>query len=511
MNVFLLGKSVILFALLFLLLGCGSNFCLYPKSLKTSFEKELKKSCSEVTSEELAQVTKLKFEELKGISNIEPEDLQPFTHLSSLDFSGHKNITEIPDFVYGISKLKKLNISSTGISIFDSKLCQLNNLEALIGKNNSYNNNEIPFHTFCLENLKVLDMSNSGIRYIDEYIGKMTHLEELYLKGNFLVVVPFMLHKLPHLTVIDFTNNYFDNTDLAVLHTCHLESSEQNDQKECREDMQRSMNCDYYHELPYQRKESIRQFYVDISNQNLDQLTNTLNELKNTAHKSFIEKEKLIEKLRIQLGGSKSNLDEFEDIFNSGSLSQEALKDYIAHLSTNISEIRQNLENFDSLSAQITIDRNACYENWIGFTDYNQSPELLEKTINGRTIRELRFIYDQIGGKMAKKWIPVVTLMTGIYNFLATNPYIGFPWFDLPASDDALCWSQVRYHNDRKKRIGWLPYEVYPERYLKPTFGMRANSWFEGGYEWLIPDCLHLPDLTNRIRQVRDTQGLYNE
>ena len=506
---FLLRRLVI-FVLLFLLFGCDSNLCLYPKSLKKSFETELKKSCSEITTEELAQVTQLKFEESKDISNIESEDLQSFTQLSSLDFSGSKNITEIPDFVYSLPKLRKLDISLTGISNFDSKLCQLKNLEVLIGKNNSYKDNEIPFHTFCLENLKILDMSNSGIRYVDEYIGKITQLEELYLKGNFLVVVPFMLHKLPHLTVVDFTNNYFDNTDLAVLHTCkdHLELDDQN---ECRENIQRSMNCDYYHELPYQRKESLRQLYVDISNQNLDQLTSTLIDLKNTAHKSLVEKEKLMEKLRIQLGGSKNNVDRFEVLLNDGPLSQEALISYIDDLNVDIGKIRQSLENFESIDKRPTIYRNACYENWIGFTDYSQSPELLEKTIDGRTIRELRFIYDQIGGKMAERsWIPFVTLMTGIYNFLATNPYIGFPWFDLPnllVSGDAVCWSQIRYNNDRKT-VGWIPYEVYPERYLKPTTGMRFNSWIEDGYEWLIPDCLHLPDLTNRIRQVRDTQEL---
>ena len=240
------------FLMAVLQLGCSSNPCFYPKALKTSLEKELKKSCSKITTEEMAQVKTLKFEDAKDISNIELEDLQSLIHLSSLDFSGRTSIKEVPDFVYGLPQLKKLDISSTSISNFDSKLCQLENLEILIGKNNSYKNNEIPFHTFCLKNLKTLDMSNSGIMYIDEYLYYLTRLQQLYLKGNSLFTLPLSLSMMNSLKTLDLKENKFKETSINALIDCTKEDS--SDIEDCQEDLRSHISCEGFHRFPYNHR-----------------------------------------------------------------------------------------------------------------------------------------------------------------------------------------------------------------------------------------------------------------
>lgn len=232
--------------------GCSSNPCVYPKALKTSLEKELKKSCSKITTEDMTQVKKLKFEDSKDISNIEPEDMKSFTHLSSLDLSGHKNIKEIPDFVYSLPQLKHLDISSTGISDFNSNLCRLNKLESLIGKNNSYKNNEIPFHTLCLKNLKTLDMSNSGIIYIDEYIYYLTRLQHLYMKGNSLFTAPLSLSMMNSLITLDLRENKFKEKSINTLIDCTKEES--SDIEDCQEDLRSHISCEGFHRFPYNHR-----------------------------------------------------------------------------------------------------------------------------------------------------------------------------------------------------------------------------------------------------------------
>ena len=242
-------------------IACGSSPCFYPKSLKTSIEKEFQKSCLGVTDEELAQVEHIQFSpHVEDFSNIKPNRLKRLTRLSSLDFSGNKNITEIPDFVYGLPQIKKIDISSTNISEFDSKLCQLKNLESFIGKNNSYKGNEIPFHTFCLENLKVLDMSNSSIVYIDEYIHYLSKLKELRMAENRLASLPFLIKYMSSLQLVDLRDNKFsENPSVNDVFNCTLYSDSE-ERQDCQEDLRSALDCEYHYKFNHQRGEPLRKW-----------------------------------------------------------------------------------------------------------------------------------------------------------------------------------------------------------------------------------------------------------
>ena len=93
--------------------------CSYPESLKTSIENKLQKSCQNIQTQELSQITHLKFENIEELSDITVDHFSNLTQLESLDLSGHPSLQSIPDFVYSLTELKHLDLSATGISDFN--------------------------------------------------------------------------------------------------------------------------------------------------------------------------------------------------------------------------------------------------------------------------------------------------------------------------------------------------------------------------------------------------------
>ena len=238
----------------------SSDVCSYPSSLKVSVEKALKKSCGDITEDELSQVTHLRLENVSSVSEIQPEDFSLLTHIESLDLSGNVSITEIPEFVYDLENLQRLNISSTKISDFDSRICQLTQLESLIGSHNNYRDNEIPFHTFCLENLRTLDMSNSSIIYMDEYLYYLQKLENLYMADNALFIVPVSFQYLSSLKFVDFTGNAFEKSHLNKRIDCNSTDDPEKIQ-DCQEEYLRGdFDCEWRYRFTHNRGESLRKY-----------------------------------------------------------------------------------------------------------------------------------------------------------------------------------------------------------------------------------------------------------
>ena len=208
----------------------------------------------------MSQITHLKFENPQKLTDITADHFLNLTQLESLDLSNSPSITEIPNFVYTLKGLKHLNISSTGISNFNSQLCQsLTQLESLIGQNNSYKNNEIPFHTFCLQNLKTLDMTASRLFYIDEYLYYLQNLERLNIADNQLFSLPFSIQFMNQLKEVDLRNNVFENDDINQLHSCTHEHNV-NNLLDCQSDLLSQLNCEWDYEFPYTRGKSFRRY-----------------------------------------------------------------------------------------------------------------------------------------------------------------------------------------------------------------------------------------------------------
>ena len=245
-----LGSSLVILTIFFQTGYSKGQVCSYPSFLKNSIEKKLEKSCQKITSEDLTNITQLKFENIEDLSQMTSQHLKPLTHLEDLDFS-NLPITHIPKFVYNLHHIQRLNISFTKIQFFDSKICQLSSLENLIGKGNTYTNDEIPFHTFCLKSLKVLDMSDSGIIYVDEYLYYLQNLEQLYLKDNNLFLAPFALSFMPSLLTLDLRGNNFQNDSLNSLTDC---TNEKGNIENCQENLRSDFSCEVYHRFPYSHR-----------------------------------------------------------------------------------------------------------------------------------------------------------------------------------------------------------------------------------------------------------------
>ena len=266
---FLLSMAVIV--------GCGRkdikgpkfDLCVFPESFKQAVEKKLKKECRRVEPEDLAQIKKLK---ANNMTSVKPGLLDAkygahFTSLEDLDISNSPNMSDIPEFIFYMPKLKQLNISHTGVSNFSGKMCQLQTLTTLTASNNSYEGKEIPIATFCLFSLQKLDMASSGIRYIDEYIYYLKNLKELYLKDNNLMILPVVTRvMLPTLSVLDLRSNDFENESVNSLHDCAKLAENSDEEKKCQNEMLDTVGCEYWHEMPFERgKQSFRDRFKEMT------------------------------------------------------------------------------------------------------------------------------------------------------------------------------------------------------------------------------------------------------
>ena len=307
--------------------------CSYPEALKTALESSIGKSCQQIQSQDLSQLDSLQFPHTRGMSEMDSSHFEHLPLLQALDFSSLEQLNHIPEFVYDLTSLKHLNISSTGIFDFDFRLCRLKELESFIGRNNTYKNNEIPFHTFCLENLKTLDMSNSGIVYIDEYLYYLQSLETLMMRDNALSLPPIVFPFLPLLKTVDFRGNTFLNKNLNTLRDCTKIDPE--DVEECSADLKSDFDCEGYHRFTHNRGQPLRRY-------------------KAMTDQEFLE---------LEIGGIQHK-------------KSRCYQDWL---------IRQG--GFDSFESTSGFDQEGRYK---GRNSLNS--HLLLRTINGKTVREWRLV-----------------------------------------------------------------------------------------------------------------------
>ena len=262
--------------LFLLVIGCRSdgdttekdpahNVCIFPASLKKALKNQIQKECSDIQLEDMEGVKKLTIKQITKTNLLDKKYATNFKSLEELDLSNNPDMKEIPAFVYYIPTLKKLNISKTGVSNFSGEMCQLQQLTTLIATDNNYEGQEVPIAVFCLSQLRVLNMSNSSLRYIDEYIYYLRYLEELYLQGNQLMTLPFVLHLLPKLLVLDLRNNQFEYESVNALSDCTGLAEDSEEQEECQEEMMDLVDCEYWYKMPYQRGKPFRSRYEDMT------------------------------------------------------------------------------------------------------------------------------------------------------------------------------------------------------------------------------------------------------
>ncbi len=409
------------------------NVCAFPRSLRDALEQELKIDCADMTVEHISQVTRL------SLRNIDEEQTrllsQKYTDffpvLYDLDISNNPDMQDIPEFALNIYDLKKLDISRTGISEFHESICNLD-LTTLIGSHNNYKGHEVPFETFCLFSLKVLDMSYSNILYVDQYIGKLSHLEELYMSGNNLVYTP-RVFKLPHLMLVDF-----DNADLS--RNCKAEEEKKECQEDLLSDVRSSYKADGFLELDFPRGEPLRGMYINLARQSEELMRQCEEEDSDKYCPNFITECKDSP----ENDKAQCMLDVFEDL--------RAMDKH-------------------------KIFRDKCYTTWVGYLVDNNSPEFLNKTIRGITIRELKYLIEN------------------------REPFWSLYWLRLPWKGKSILFGLIDLAPEKFPPQEW---EVEQEYYREsgPASAIKAFFAFDR-YWWVPEDCPHLPsDLRDRIEEI---------
>ena len=424
------------------------DFCAFPESLKLAVREIINKNdCHLITTKDLSQVKKL------TITNMREEETKLlnkgyasyFSALEDLNMSNNPKVFFLPSFVTHLRSLKTLNISQTGISDFNEDICKLDKLEVLRASHNKYVNQEIPIETFCLSSLKVLDISHSCIRYIDEYIGKLSSLEEFYVSDNSLFLIPHMLTTLPSLTLLDLRNNPLANEDLNYFFQ-NCKGLTKNEKEECQEDLLDSIRCESIHEIPFQRGEPLRQMYVNLAAQSPD-LMKQCKEDKGKYCPSFLTK----------CEGD----------------SPEYNKEQCM------------LDNFESTKAEYKhkVHRDKCYINWASwFVDYEKFPELLNKTIRGKTIREIRYVSENKSHWACWEW----------------------PWENIRTLGGLIDFAPKRYSANL--------FEVFPKNFREPGVSSRVKSLLETEFWWIPEDCPHLPsNLKDEIEKIASENEVVKE
>lgn len=112
---------------------------------------------------------------------------------------------EIPDGVFELSYLNKLNLSANLLRNIPAEISELQNLTQLNLSNNQLT--AFPESVTILQNLTHLDLSHNRIHEIPASIFRLKNLISLNLSGNILVDLPESIERMQNLTHLDLSDN----------------------------------------------------------------------------------------------------------------------------------------------------------------------------------------------------------------------------------------------------------------------------------------------------------------
>ncbi|PAA54967.1 hypothetical protein BOX15_Mlig033276g2, partial [Macrostomum lignano] len=159
-----------------------------------------------------------------------PESLEKLSRLVDLDLSSN-DLPVVPEALYQLRSLRRLSLSSTGLSSLDTMsnswpqlevldvsenkleqlpaaLCKLASLRKLYISDNRLSFAGMPKSIGKLERLVVLNAANNLLENIPEGLCRCGQLRRLYLSNNRLVTLPDAIHYLKEtLDVFDVANN----------------------------------------------------------------------------------------------------------------------------------------------------------------------------------------------------------------------------------------------------------------------------------------------------------------
>ncbi|XP_050429442.1 protein flightless-1 [Adelges cooleyi] len=164
----------------------------------------------------------------RNLTNM-PPSLESLTALTDLDLSCNQ-LPKVPDALYTLINLKRLNLSSNVITELSlalevwqelevlqlsdneltslpSSLCKLSNLKRLYINYNKLNFDGIPSGIGKLSALEVFSACGNILEMIPEGLCRCGNLKKLLLGSNKLITLPDTIHLLKDIEVLDLNNN----------------------------------------------------------------------------------------------------------------------------------------------------------------------------------------------------------------------------------------------------------------------------------------------------------------
>ncbi|MBI5823763.1 MAG: leucine-rich repeat domain-containing protein [Chloroflexi bacterium] len=126
---------------------------------------------------------------------------------TELDLHGSKDskLTELPDSLWKLTKLQKLNLSNNQLTTLPPSLGQLTRLTKLDLSNNQLTT--LPDSLGQLTQLTELNLSSNQLTTLPDSLGQLTQLQTLNLSNNQLTALPDSLGQLAQLTELDLSSN----------------------------------------------------------------------------------------------------------------------------------------------------------------------------------------------------------------------------------------------------------------------------------------------------------------
>jgi Leucine-rich repeat (LRR) protein len=134
-----------------------------------------------------------------------------------------EGLTEIPNFIYKVEKLKFLNLDSNNITdIPEIFVDTLSNINLLSFSNN--NIKSLPKNIGNLKSLRALSLDENNITSLPESFGNLENLKDLYLEDNNITSLPESFGKLQNLLYLDLSNNNLTTLPESIKNLKNLEN-----------------------------------------------------------------------------------------------------------------------------------------------------------------------------------------------------------------------------------------------------------------------------------------------
>ncbi|MFN8672353.1 MAG: leucine-rich repeat domain-containing protein [Candidatus Sericytochromatia bacterium] len=186
-----------------------SNNCIFDfLNNKTQIDNNIKSAyfcdkCLERLNKNINEKNKPLIEDLKSILLIQ----------KSIYEATNKNLKQIPDEIFSMLNLEKLDLSINKINKIDEKVFKLEKLKEIYFQYNILENFPISnFELPVIKNIEVLDIGGNKIKSIPKEIENLVNLKSLKIGRNELKEIPDELYNLKNLEIL-----YLGENDLGFI------------------------------------------------------------------------------------------------------------------------------------------------------------------------------------------------------------------------------------------------------------------------------------------------------